>query len=226
MHGTDNSPELKRGEVREILIRTAGSLMPGFEYLTYKKNCYTFQRLKQVAGIIVYETLHIVSFSKGGGFACSIASRLNSDLIFANAYSSGFINPHTDLKVLKYKTGIIPAEEEFYPHNGRVATTTGVIEVIFNDYKNLGLTFLDRQYERIQHHPIVSAGINYIKGLQADKTSLQREIQVYGYIISDIKHPIYIELKEQLQAIPGQSREDRKEIPRMAYDLLAWYCSG
>jgi hypothetical protein len=226
MQVTDNSPQLKRGNVKDILIQTANDMLPAFEFLAYKRNCYTFQRLRCVADITVYEAIHIVFSLKHGGFACSIASRLNATLIFANAYNGGFINPHKDLKLLKYNTGIIPAEEAYYLHNGHLATTTNTIREIFNDYKNYGLPFLDKQYDRIQHHPIVTTGINYIKSLNVDKPSLKKDIYNFGYIISNIKHPLYIALKEKLQDIPGQSREDRKDIPRMAYDLLEWYFSS
>jgi hypothetical protein len=198
-------------------------MLPEFEFLAYKRNCYTFQRLRRVADITVYEALHIVFSLKDGGFACSIASRLNATLIFANAYKGGFINPYKDMKVLKYNTGTIPAEEAYYFHNGHLATTTNTIKEIFNDYKNCGLPFLDKQYDRMQLHPIVTTEINYVKVLNVDKPSLQKEIYNFGYIISNIKHPLYIDLKEKLQAISCQSIEDRKDIPRIAYDLLEWY---
>lgn len=35
---SDNSSELKPGEIKEILIRTAARFLPDFKYLMYKKD--------------------------------------------------------------------------------------------------------------------------------------------------------------------------------------------
>ena len=40
---------------------------------------------------------------------------------------------------------------------------------------------------------------------------------------SSINHPIYIDLKEKLQSVSGQSKEDRQLIPKTAHELLELY---
>ena len=100
----DNSPELKKGEIKDILIWTATQISPDFSFLSYNKNCYTFQRLRKANGLNVYESLHIIFTLKDRNFGCSVASRLNPIYIHANSYNTGLVNPHTDLKVLRYDT--------------------------------------------------------------------------------------------------------------------------
>ena len=95
----DKSPELKKGDIKQILIQTAGEVLPDFEFLAYKNSCYLFQRLRQVNNLTVYEVLHIIFTLKDKNFACSIASRLNPEYIFSNQYNIGLLNPHKDLKV-------------------------------------------------------------------------------------------------------------------------------
>lgn len=56
----DKSPELKKGEIKQILIQTASELLPDFEFLAYKNGCYSFQRLREVNNLTVYELLHII----------------------------------------------------------------------------------------------------------------------------------------------------------------------
>ena len=50
----DNSAELKRGEIKDILIKTAKEMLPDFDFLTYKNSCYTFQRLRKTNDLTVY----------------------------------------------------------------------------------------------------------------------------------------------------------------------------
>ena len=48
-------------------------------------------------------------------------------------------------------------------------------------------------------------------------------IEDHPLISSGIKHLIYIDLKEKLQSISGQSKEDRQLIPKMTHELLEIY---
>jgi hypothetical protein len=223
----DKSPELKNGEIKQILIQTASELMPDFEFLLYKNRCYSFQRLRQVNNLTVYEILHIICTLKDKNFACSIASRLNPEYIFSNHYNIGLLNPHKDLKVLQHNSGALNIEGAYYFHNGQVETTTNIVKEIFGDFKKYGLPFLDKQVKRLESNSIVKRGFDYIDDLQTDKQKLKTEIseELYkgGLLLSSIKHPIYIDLKEKLQSVSGQSKEDRQLIPKTAHELLEIY---
>ena len=223
----DKSPELKKGEIKQILIQTAGEILPDFEFIAYKNSCYTFQRLKQLNNLTVYELLHVIFTLKDRNFACSIASIINPEYIFSNQYNTGFINPHKDLKVLRHNSSALNIQDAYYFHNGQVATTTRIVKEIFEDYKKYGLPFLDKQLEILKSNAIVKCGFDYIEKLQSDKENLKREITEElnkgGLLISSIKHPIYIDLKEKLQSVSGQSKDDRQKIPKTAHELLEIY---
>ena len=226
---TDNSPELKKGEIKQILIQIANELMPDFEFIAYKSSCYSFQRLRKTGSLTIYETLHILFTLKDRNFACSIASSLNPEYIFANPYNNGLINPHIDLKVLRHKKGALKITDAYYFHNGQVRTTSATVREIFQDYNKYGLPFLDKQFERYQTNEIIKKGLNFIDNLNLDKEVLRKEIE---YEINEgklrlpsIKHPIYLALKEKLLDLNGQSKEDRQQIPKTAYELLEIYWS-
>jgi hypothetical protein len=223
----DKSPELKKGEIKQILIQTASELMPDFEFLAYKNSCYSFQRLRQVNNLTVYEILHIIFTLKDKNFACSIASRLNPEYIFSNHYNIGLLNPHKDLKVLQHNSGALNIEDAYYFHNGQVETTTNTVKKIFADFKKYGLPFLDKQVKRLDSNSIVKRGFDYIDDLQTDKqklkTEISEELNKGGLLLSSIKQPIYIDLKEKLQSVSGQSKEDRQLIPKTTHELLEIY---
>lgn len=220
----DKSSELKKGEIKQILVQTANEILPDFEFLAYKNGCYTFQRLRQSNKLTVYETLHIIFALKDRNFACSIASRLNPEYIFVNHYNTGLINPHKDLKVLRHNTGVLNIQDAYYFHNGQVETTIKTVKEIFGDYKKYGLSFLDTQLEKLKSNSIIKCGFDYIDNLQTDKENLKKEIteglNKGGLLLSSIKHPIYIDLKEKMQSVSGQSKEDRQKIPKTAHELL------
>jgi hypothetical protein len=223
----DKSPELKKGEIKQILIYTASEVLPDFEFLAYKNRCYSFQRQRQVNNLTVYEILHVIFTLKDKNFACSISSILNPDYIFSNHYNTGFLNPHKDLKVLKHNSGALNIKDAYYFHNGQVETTTKTVKEIFGDFKKYGLPFLDKQIESIKTNEIVKCGYEYIDKLQTDKDKLKKEITEElnkgGLLLSSIKHPIYNDLKEKLQSVSGQSKYDRQKIPKTAHELLELY---
>ena len=223
----DNSPELKKGEIKQILIQTANEILFDFDFLTYKNSCYIFQRIRQVSGLTVYETLHIIFTLKDKNFACSIASRLNPEYIFSNQYNIGLVNPHQDLKVLRHNSGALNIQDAYYFHNGQVETTSKTVKEIFGDFKKYGLPFLDKQFTNLKSNVLIKYGFDYINNLQIDKETLKREItdelNKGGLLLSSIKHPIYLDLKGKLQSVDGQSKEDRQKIPKMTNELLELY---
>ncbi len=223
----DNSAELKKGAIREILIQTAAKLLPDFDFLSYNKKCYTFQRLRKSNGLTVYETLHIIFTLKDRNFACSIASRLNPEYIYVNSYNTGLINPHKDLKVLKHASGALNIQDAYYFHNGQIETTTKMVREIFQDYKNFGLPFLDKHFERIKSNEILKVGFAFIDNLIVDKETLKKEIEKElnnsRLLLSNIKHPLYLDLKERLQNTGGQSKEERQLILKTTHELLEIY---
>lgn len=223
----DKSPELKKGEIKLILIQTASEILPDFEFLAYKNSCYSFQRIQHINKFTVYEILHITFTLKDKNFACSIASTLNPEYIFSNQYNIGLLNPHKDLKVLRHNSGALNIQDAYYFHNGQVETTTKIVKEIFGDFKKYGLLFLDNQIEKLKSNAIIKSGFEFIDDLQTDKEKLKKEItdelNKGGLLLSSIKHPIYIDLKEKLQSISGQSKEDRQLIPKTTYELLEIY---
>jgi hypothetical protein len=223
----DKSPELKKGEIKQILIQTVSEVLPDFEFVSYKNSCYAFQRQRQINNFTVYEILHIIFTLKDKNFACSIASRLNPEYIVSNQYNIGLINPHQDLKVLRHNSGALNIHDAYYFHNGQVETTTKIVKEIFGDFKKYGLPFLDKQVERVKSNSIVKLGFDYIDDLQIDKqklkTEITEELNKGGLLLSSIKHPIYVDLKEKLQSVSGQSKEDRQIIPKTAHEILELY---
>jgi hypothetical protein len=227
---SDTSPDVKPGEIKNILISQAEKTTPDFVFLAYKNNCYIFQRTRKINSLTVYETFHIIFSLKDKNFACSVASRLNTNYIFINSYNAGLINPHIDLVVLKKGKGVIRIEEAYYFHNGKVKTTTKIVEQIFKDFKQYGLPFIDKQFERLKKNKIIKSGLAYLDSLNLDKKDLREQIekqltQERG-MISSIIHPAYTGLKQHLQNIKGQTREDRKTLPRLSFDLIESYWSN
>jgi len=225
----DQSPLLKEGEIKQILIQNASEVLPDFEFLAYKNSYYSFQRIRQVKNVTVYEVLYIIFTLKDRNFACSISSILNPEYIFSNQYNTGLLNPHKDLKVLRHNSGALKIENAYYFHNGQVEATTKTVKEIFGDYKKYGLPFLDKQLESLQTNKIVTSGFDYIDNLKADKEKLKSEITEElnnsRLLISNIKHPIYIDLKDKMYSVSGQTKEDRQKISKAAHELLEIYWS-
>jgi hypothetical protein len=223
----DNSPELKKGEIKQILIQSAKESLPDFEFLAYQNSCYTFQRLRQANKLTVREALHVVFSLKDRNFTCTVASRLNPKYIFSKPYNMGLINPHIDIKTLRHGSSALSIQDAYYFHNGQVDTTTKVVREIFEDFKVYGIPFLDKQFENVKSNLIIKSGFDFIDNLQIDKEKLESEIseelQKTGFLISSGKNPTYNALKEHMQSVSGQSIEDRRKIPYTAYELLGIY---
>ena len=223
----DHSPALESGAVKDILVAAAGEYLPGFSFLAYRNGTYFFLRMRNAAGHPVHELLHLVFSLKGGNFACSVASRLNPDFRFSSNYNPGLVNPHQDLKVLRHGKGGLAQREAYYWHSGRIAGTAGTVREIFDDYRRYGLPFLDRQWDQVQRHPLLQAGFTYLDGLRVDRAALHAELEAQikaGELqLSQLQHPVYLELKASLTGEPGVPKADRSLIALTAFELLQWH---
>ena len=220
----DDSPELRRGQVKQILIYGFKRELPEFDFLEYRNGCYTFKNSRIINGRNINEYLHIIFALKDRNFSCSVASRINKNYSGSNSYNTGLINPHINLLVLKKGAGVIPADEAYYFHNGRVKTTTKIIEQIVNDFKEFGKSFLQKQAKQYEKSDLLKAGFDFIKDLEIDKSKLNDELKKDKNSAGRITSITYLKLKEELQSVKGIDRETRKNIPKMTYELLEFYC--
>lgn len=216
--------ELKKGEIKEILKGKFEKYLPEFKYANYDSRQYNFQRTKEYGNFTVWETLHVSFSLKHKNFSCSVSSRVNKNLISSNSYNTNLLNPHVDLIFLKKGTRVIAIEDAYYFSNGKTDVTTKVVEQICKDFVMYGVPFLDRQFESLQTNKILNTGLNYIQQLKVNKQELglqiNAEMKQVGYITSRLKHPIFVSLKETLQAIPQQAGEDKQKIPGLVFELL------
>ncbi|GAA0732723.1 hypothetical protein GCM10009430_46150 [Aquimarina litoralis] len=220
----DNSPKLKKGEFKKILLPLMEKNFPDFQYAYYKNRYYSFQRTREVHQMTVYESIDIGFTLKDKYCICSVASRLNPFFVGSSGYNNGWINPHYDLMVLKKGTGIIPLEEAFYYHNSKIQTTTRIIHEIISDLKKYGLRFINHQYHNLKTNPLIIEGLQNFKAIDYDNSKLKAEIELQqkkdGNKITKFNHPIYFELKKSLQKMKGISRENRKRIPKLTHELI------
>ncbi|MDF1697952.1 MAG: hypothetical protein P1U56_19045 [Saprospiraceae bacterium] len=224
----DDSPELKRGQVKQILMAEMHKILPEFEFLEYDKGCYTFEKKRSIHQLQAVEHLHILFSLKERNFSCSVASRVNMAYRRVKSYNAGLLNPHADLLVLKEGNRVLPVEEAYYFHNGKVKTTTKTIQRICQDFKEYGLPFLNNQATQLLKSPLLMVGLEFISKLNISKAELKLELEKNlsnGHSISNIKSEDYMKLKTELQDITGIDRERRKKIPKLAYELLEYYCS-
>jgi hypothetical protein len=224
----NDSPELKKGQVKHILISEFQKSLPRFEYLEYKNGCYTFERISKTNVPKIFEHFHIVSSTKERSFSCSVASRINRSYLNSYSYNTGLINPHIDLIVLKKGTGVNPQEEACYFHNGQVNTTVKIIQQIVKDFKSYGEPFLEKQRKQFEKSNLLKVGFDFIGKLDVNKQSfkleLENSLKMGGHLISNIKNKTYLKLKSELQNVTGVDRETRKNIPKLSYELLDFYC--
>ena len=222
-----NSRELKKGEMKNILIDNFANILPDFKFLAYKSKSYVFQRLRIINNFTVYETCSVLFSLKSKCFDCSIASRLDKSLIFSNSYNLGLINPHDSLLFLKAGKNSLPLHEAYYFHNGLVETTTKIVKQILGDFEKIGLPFLERQAKNLEQDDIILFGLDYISNLKVDKSKLKEEIEVIyaqnEHVMSAINHSIYLDLKKKLQSFEERNAEDKKEIPKLTFELLQLY---
>lgn len=216
-----DSRQLKRGEIKNILVQLASESIPDFDFLEYDRGFYTFRRMRPFRHYIVHELIHIGFTLKGELFSCSVASRLNPDLINNSFYNVGFINPHHDLIAIKRGKGIAPFEEAYYFHNGMLETCTRRAAEIFSDIRHYGLPFLDRQFKLLNESETINIGFDYIDSLDSQSLGeLRLAVEAESQTRREMQNAFYVELKKRLQAVPGESREFRKHLPNAARELL------
>lgn len=224
-----DSRPLKAGEIKGILISMSNQFFPDFEFVAYKTGFYTFQRIRVVGEYRVFQKFHIGFSLKGGAFSCSLAWSFNPSYIHNHHYNSGPFNLYVDLIQLKRGPGGVPVEEAYYYHNGMLERTTQVGAEIFVDLKTYGIPYMDKKFAELARSEITHAGLDFLRRLEVDrdelKQAIESELASGGHLISSIKHPKYINLKKTLQAVPGQSREMRKRLPKAALELLEVYWS-
>lgn len=212
---------LKRGEIRGILLDLAKTTIPDFEFLDYRQGFYTFRRQRTFRKYTVNELFHVGFSLKGGVFSCSVASRLNPELVFNNGYNVGVINPHADLVSVKMGTGIIPYEEAYYFHDGTLEVCIRCAAEVFSDIKDHGILFLDKQFRLLNENKTISVGFDIIEKLNSKALSELASIVVSGKVYRrEMENATYIQLKKTLQAVPGESREFRKLLPNTAVELI------
>ena len=224
----DNSRELKSGEIKSILIQVFSESITEFKYERYQNGCYYFTRIRDYKSYMLYETFHVLYSLKERHFACSISSCFNKDYIYQNQYNKCPLNIHIDLLTLVKGIGVISVDEAYYFHNGKLDNTTKVVKQIVLDYKKYGLRFLEERFSLISCNTYLNAGFDYIAHLSVDpillKESLGEELKKAKYFVKRIRHPEYIRLEDMLLKMKGGTRESRKGIPKLSYELLEFYC--
>ncbi|MBX3297090.1 MAG: hypothetical protein KF762_15410 [Acidobacteria bacterium] len=212
---------LKRGEIRGILLDLAKTTIPDFEFLDYRQGFYTFRRQRTFRKYKVNELFHVGFSLKGGVFSCSVASRLNPELVFNNGYNVGLINPHADLVSVKMGTGIIPYEEAYYFHDGSLEVCMRCASEVFSDIKDYGIRFLDKQFRSLNENKTIRVGFDFIEELNSKALNELASIVVSEKVNRlEMENSTYMRLKKTLQAVPGESREFRKRLPNTAVELI------
>lgn len=223
----DDSRAVNKGEMKELLLSCFKELLPDFEFKTYKNNTYYFLRTRNFRGLELYETLNVAFGLKDKNIACSIASVLNKTYLFTSTYNNGFLAAHRDLLAIKSGSGISNLEDSYYWHNGKITTVEKVIKDIAADFKKFGLQYLDLKYQRLDTSDLVRHGMGFIERLAVDKVELrieiEKEIKNAQHVVSRIKHPVFIQLRDELQSIPNQSKDDRQKITGLTFELIEFY---
>lgn len=223
----DESPELNRGEFKNLLIDRMHDELPNFEFDQYKNSTYFFGRTRNFEKYPIYEDLHINFSLKEGAISCSVSSYFNPTFRFTSNYQTGILNNHFDLLTLKRGTGIAPIEQAYYFHNGRVNTVNETIKSLVRDFSTVGMEFLESRFCSLSSNQLLYFGLAFIENISTNKEQLKEEFQAElksaEYVTSRIKHPMYVELKEKLQSIPNQTKELRQLIPGFAYSLIEMY---
>lgn len=223
----DLSRDLKRGEFKSILIDGFSTELPDFVFSLYKNSTYYFERIRSVNGHSLFETFHILFSLKEGNISCSVSSCINPTYRHSASYGRGLVASHTDLIVIKNKTGVLPVEDAYYFHNGKVETTKNIVQEIINDFKIYGVKYFEDRYKSLNESIILRQGLEYIENLDTDKKSLQASLQnerkECDWNYSLIENETFVELAGIIKNIPKVSNEDLEYIYQHTYSLLEYY---
>jgi hypothetical protein len=223
----DDSRELKKGEIKSLMVNSFKIILPDFEFTTYKNSTYYFQRTRTVQGHEIYESLNVIFGLKDKMFSCSAASVFTKSDLYNSTYNNGFLTGHADLLVIKTGSGASKIEDSYYWHNGKIVTVNKVVNQIANDFKEFGLKYLEKRIKKIETSNLVRQGLSFIQTLAVDKEELKKQIESERkqteFVLSRIKHPLFIQLRDMLQNGPDQSKEDRENILGLTFELLEFY---
>lgn len=223
-------PPFKHGEIKSLLTEKVKRSHPSFRFLTAATGVYHFQRIKDFRDFVLKEALHFVFSLSDYSMHMSVSSRLNSVHTLTPVYNNGFINPHVDLVAVMKSNGIFPSPHTSYQSNGTIEDIVPLIDQAIIDFGDHGLTYLDHRWHELRSNALVNTGMDIIDTWDFDKTMLRNELNVQlrkaKLVVTNLRHPICNQLKEQLASIPGQPPEHYKEIPRLAFELMELYCNS
>ena len=223
-----NNP-IKRGEIKKFIIDEFNKHLSEFELYESKKQIYFFVRKKIYKTFVLNETFSIYYSSRNDtGIDCGIATVFNENYITNNQYNSAQLNHHIFSPLnLKNNKIDLPKEESYYFHNGEIDSIKKMIIEIVNDFKKFGLKYLDEKFEKLKEDEILNNGFDFINHLNINKellkTEINEDLRKAGYVITRMKNKTFIELKEMLQKIPNQLRENKQMIPQLSFELLELY---
>lgn len=225
---TDDSRDLKNGEVKGMLIAAFLKEFPEFGFAGYKRGCYFFERVRIYRERPIYEVFHVCHSLKGRCFSCSVSSCFDKTNAYGTSYNIGPINPHRDLITIVKNTGVIKVEDAYYFHNGKVRMTEAVINKILEDHHRHAIKYLNKRFDAIADNRLLNEGLEFISQLETDPEKLLRELEeqlmAAKYLVGMIKQPQFIELKDRLMRIKFGTKEERQYIPNLSYELLKYYC--
>lgn len=220
---------LNHSQLKSILAERFSEEMPDFVFAGQIEGAFYFQRIKKYGCHSIYEVFRITySGPKEKIVSCSVSSCFDPLCVYGNAYNIGPLNPHKDLITIVKSTGVVSVEEAYYYLENMRSTPSDTIDRIILDFKTAGIRYLDNRFGRIAENRIINAGLDYITQLRSNPDELLEELEAnlkaVKYQVRFIKHPRYIELKERLFAIKYGEKDERIYIPKLAYELLEYYC--
>ncbi len=223
-------PPLKHNEIKSLLVDRMKKYHPSFRFLMSATGVYHFQRTKDFHDHDLKEALHFVFYMSDYSMHVSISSRLNPIHTLAPVYNTGFINPHVDLGAIVKNNGFFPSANTAYQFDGTVDSLIPIVDQAIDDFTTAGIPYLDQRFAALRSSALVKKGMEIIDSWEFDKTMLRNELNVQyrkaRLRISNIRHPLFNQVAQQLANVPGQSPEDYQEIPRLAFELMELYCTS
>lgn len=220
----------KHSEIKLLLTEKMKRFHPSFRFLTAATGVYHFQRIKDFRDYDLREAIHFVFSQVDYSMHVSISSRLNNVHTLTPAYNDGLINPHVDLGALVKHQNVYPSDDTAYHSDGSIDSLTTIINQAIDHFGTEGLSYLESRSDDLQTNALVNIGIDITEMWRHDRTMLRNELSVQlrraKLMVNKLRHPVCNELKEQLEAIPDLSTQDRQQIPRLAFELMELYCNS